>query len=276
MERKELAEKYYSLLVTFTDYVEHGFKKNHDIPDMTHIEEVYKKNTAKDQVLDNKKDPLKNEINKTSSADKTVPAPGIIIKPKLKDDGGGANKLMSLNEKISLCTMCSMHANVKKVHGIGSQNAVILVVAGPLSQDEESIAAPLTLESAEYLKKWLNSINIDLKDIYITNILKCPPAKREIKKENIEACVSYIKNQADLIEPSLIVTLGQIPLSAFKKRFTDLSRAHGEAFVYEGYPVMPLYHPKDVLIDQSLKKAVWDDLKKIKTMLDKAVRPAGL
>ena len=124
-------------------------------------------------------------------------------------------------------------------------------------------------EVKAFFEKWLNAINIDINDIFITSLLKCPIKKIKISKEHIEKCLDYIDKQLEIIKPGFILVLGQLPLSSLKKSFTDIKSNHGQLFYYNEIPCFPIYHPLDVLKNPALKKIVWDDLKKFKKILEK-------
>jgi len=155
----------------------------------------------------------------------------------------------------------------KENPGIGRADSKIFVIALPPGPEEEKNDVPLSLEALEFFKKWIEAIQFTMNDVFITNILKCPPKGTPISKEHIEACFAYIDRQLEIIQPSLIITLGQLTLSACRKRFIDLARSHGELFQYKEIPVIPTYHPSEVLANPVLKKAVWNDMKNARNFL---------
>ncbi|MCK4795996.1 MAG: uracil-DNA glycosylase, partial [Spirochaetes bacterium] len=93
--------------------------------------------------------------------------------------------------------------------------------------------------------------------------------KNPITKENIETCKKHLDKQLEIIQPELILSLGQLTLSSLRKTFTDINSNHGQIFYYNDIPSFPTFHPMDVLSNPLLKKNVWEDLKKIQEFFKK-------
>lgn len=250
MNQREIIEKYYNLLVLYSDFVEHGFRKDHKIPDLSALDNLEKVNEA----IDSPKKAIKQKM-------------GDRVKEKVTNDKN--SRFTEINKNILNCTRCNLHINSKKIQGIGRADAKILVLSLPPMTDEEKNETPLSLKSLEFFKKWIEAINLNLSDLFITNLLKCPPKKNPVTKENIESCRYFFDKQIEILEPQVIITLGQLALSVCKKRFVDLNRSHGELFYYNDIPVIPTFHPSEVLSNASFKKVVWEDLKKLKAFLSK-------
>ena len=77
------------------------------------------------------------------------------------------------------------------------------------------------------LDKLLAEIGLDRKDVFICNVLKCrPPDNRDPHPNEIEACNDYLRRQVDLIEPTVICTLGQLlDQAAARRHHRDLAPA---------------------------------------------------
>jgi len=236
MIKKKIAEKIYGLLNVFSDYIESGFNKNSFIPDFSIFEQ--KKREESDIVVKNN-------------------TAGISKK----------RQIIEVGEEINECNKCLYNGDVKKVYGVGNINAEIAVITLPPTDEEISIGKPMSNEAALFFKKWLSAISLELKDVFITNIDKCPP-KEKLTKNDIENCLKTIDKELAIIEPKIILSLGQLTASSLRKEYTNLTKSHGSLFLYKNIPVIPTYHPAEVLKKIELKKAVWDDLKKLKNKLE--------
>ena len=250
MDQKENVAKFYNLINLYSDYLGSGFKRNHKLPDFSKITQ--------------KKEKIKVEKNPTNN----TPIEIKIINKSL-DINAKKRTIISIAEKIIKCTKCNLHEGAGKVPGAGNCNADIFVVSYPPTIEEENSGRPLIGgEPALFFKKWLNAININFEDVFVSNIIKCPPKKNKIKKENIEICINYLNEQLEIVKPKIILSLGQLTFSSLKKSFINLMENHGKIFEYNGIPFLSTYHPLDVLTDTSLKKPVWEDLKKLKMYME--------
>ncbi len=100
----------------------------------------------------------------------------------------------------------------------------------------------------------LGSIGWRREDVFITNVVKCrPPENRDPEPDEVAACAPFLRRQLEILDPSLIVTLGRHSMARFMPGHDDQSRprhrsrrpirrrAPGDAMV------MALYHPAAAL-----------------------------
>lgn len=175
--------------------------------------------------------------------------------------------LIKLAQTISSCRECSLHEGVRKVPGMGAVFSKLFVISYPPTEEEERQGFPMNSRTEDFFKKWLSAIEIDFNDVFITNLVKCPVKKRNLTKGMIETCWKYIDEQIKIVNPKIILTLGQVVLSSIKRGFCDIKKNHGVSFYYNNIPVIPTFHPDEVLANQALKRIVWEDLKKLKGLL---------
>ncbi len=242
MNKENIAEKFLKTINLYSDYLEYGINKKHDLPDLSYL---------------NKN---KTEKNIEESEESTENLKNLSIKK---------NKIIEVAESIIHCKQCILYNNGEKIPGAGNLNAEIFVIGYPSIDIEKNSIIPMDNEMADFFKKWLDAIQINFKDVFITNILKCTIKKEKISKEYIEKCINFIDKQLDIIKPKIILALGQIVLSSLKKEFTDIKENHGKIFNYKNISCLPTYHPSEVLKKPLLKKDVWEDLKKLKKFLNK-------
>lgn len=238
MNKEKIAEKFLKTINLYSDYLEYEINKKHDLPDLSYLNQD------------------KNENVKESTDD--------IKKLSIKK-----NKIIEVAGSIIHCKQCILYKNGDKIPGAGNLNAEIFVIGNPPINIEKNSIKPMDAETETFFEKWLTAIQININDVFITNILKCPIKKDKMTKEYIEKCLSFIDKQLDIVKPKIILVLGQIVLSSLKKSFTDLKMNHGKIFTYNNITCLPTYHPAEVLKNPALKKDVWEDLKKIKKFLNK-------
>ena len=71
-------------------------------------------------------------------------------------------------------------------------------------------------------------------DVFIANTLKCrPPGNRDPQPVEIENCREYLLRQVELIEPSVICSLGNFSTKLLRADPTGITRLHGQPEVIE-------------------------------------------
>ena len=59
-----------------------------------------------------------------------------------------------------------------------------------------------------------------------------------------DACIGYLRNQAALIRPKIIVCLGRIAAMRIIKEDFKITKEHGQWFEKSGVQMMALFHPR--------------------------------
>ena len=163
------------------------------------------------------------------------------------------------------CQLCKTRTNV--VFGTGcTERPVVMVIGEGPGENEDLQGLPFVGKAGIYLDSWLKAISLSREtNVYITNTVKCrPPQNRDPYPDEKSACFAYLRQQIQLIRPQSILCLGR-PASTLMTGQTDSSMGalRGRFFFFDGIPMMCTYHPAAVLRDLSLKRPVWDDLKKL-------------
>jgi uracil-DNA glycosylase len=98
-----------------------------------------------------------------------------------------------------------------------------------------------------------------------------PPNNRDPQPNEIEACNDYLRAQVDLIEPTVICTLGNFSTKLLRADTTGISRLHGREEVRIIGPravrLYPLYHPAAALYTPSMLEALRADFHRIPELL---------
>jgi DNA polymerase len=131
---------------------------------------------------------------------------------------------------------------------------------------------PFVGQAGKLLDKLLAEIGLDRKEVFVANTLKCrPPNNRDPHPNEIEACNDYLRRQVDLIEPTVICTLGNFSTKLLRADSTGISRLHGREEVRVVGPravrLYPLYHPAAALYTPSMLEALRADFHRIPELL---------
>ncbi|MCX7950994.1 MAG: uracil-DNA glycosylase [Clostridiales bacterium] len=164
-------------------------------------------------------------------------------------------------------------SEVKVVFGEGNKDAKIMLIGEAPGRYEEEQGRPFVGQAGKNLDEFLDILNLKREDIFITNVVKIRPYKisektgrrvnRAPNKLELELSIETLKKEIELIQPRLIVTLGNTPLRALLGNI-KIGDVHGQILDYNGISVYPLYHPASIIYNRSLYDTYIQDLHKLK------------
>lgn len=155
------------------------------------------------------------------------------------------------------------------VFGDGSPDADIVFIGEAPGKNEDLQGLPFVGAAGKFLNEMLASINLERKDIYITNIVKYrPPNNRDPLPSEKEAFLPYLKAQLEVIKPKLVATLGRHSMDSLLPGLI-ISQVHGEPKRYNGQVYLPLFHPAAALYNGGLRQTLLEDFSKIPLILKK-------
>jgi uracil-DNA glycosylase family 4 len=185
------------------------------------------------------------------------------------------SELEKLAEEISKCTRCLLHqGRTHVVPGEGPEDAKIMFIGEAPGFHEDQQGRPFVGASGQFLEELLGSIGLTRGQVFIANVIKCrPPGNRDPLPEEIETCKPFLDRQIELLQPTLIVTLGRFSMArAFPK--ARISHIHGQPRKIEGIVYYPMYHPAAALHRPSLRSAVEEDIRRIPELIEQAAQLA--
>jgi len=188
-----------------------------------------------------------------------------------------AAALREYAEQTASCTRCALAAGrTQVVFGSGSPSAELVFVGEAPGFHEDQQGVPFVGQAGKLLDRLLEGIGLTRADVFVANVLKCrPPGNRDPLPEEIAACEPHLFRQIELIEPTLVATLGNFATKLLSGRPTGITRVHGhEQEVTLGSRsvlLYPLYHPAAALYTPSMLKVLEEDFARIPALLDRAV-----
>jgi len=179
-------------------------------------------------------------------------------------------------EKINNCQKCPLYLTRQHaVPGEGSYSSSVIFIGEAPGEVEDLQGKPFIGKAGQLFSKILQSVQIKRKDIFITNMIKCrPPGNRNPSKSEIEVCLPYLESQIALINPKIIVTLGNISTKFLLDSNEGISKLRGKWFTWiGGIRIFPMFHPSYLLRHEettpgSPKELTWRDIKELKKMLE--------
>jgi DNA polymerase len=176
-----------------------------------------------------------------------------------------SGSLSALANKYNSCQNCGLgKTRTNLVFGSGLSNSTVMFIGEGPGADEDAQGEPFVGRAGRLLTKMIKSIGIERQDVYITNIVKCrPPENRNPTPAEISCCLPILKQQIELVNPKLIVTLGNVPTKTLIPELPGITKAHGKIMQYGNWKMLPTFHPSYLLRNRSAMPLAWDDFKKI-------------
>lgn len=181
--------------------------------------------------------------------------------------------LTELYNEIATCQRCSLAKTRNRVvPGEGAENADILFIGEAPGFHEDQQGRPFVGPAGQFLEQLLASINLERRQVYIANVIKCrPPANRDPLPDEIAACKPHLDKQIEYLQPKMIVTLGRYSMARFFPG-KSISKIHGTAQKQGDIICFAMYHPAAALHQASLRQAIEADMLKIPALLAELVK----
>jgi len=181
------------------------------------------------------------------------------------------DSLDQLRQIVSGCHLCQLSkGRHKSVFGEGNEQATLMFVGEGPGATEDSTGRPFVGRSGELLTRMIeNVLLIPRSEVYIANIVKCrPPANRAPTENEAFTCRPYLQKQIEIIRPNIIVALGATAYRYLANDETSVRKIRGNVINKGEYILVPTYHPSYLLRNPSAKKEAFEDMKKIKSLMD--------
>jgi uracil-DNA glycosylase family 4 len=159
------------------------------------------------------------------------------------------------------CTRCVLsEERTNIVFGEGSVDGEIMFIGEGPGADEDRQGRPFVGRAGQVLTNLIKKMGFEREDVYIANIVKCrPPGNRNPSIEEANTCIPFLKQQIAIIQPKVIMLLGNVPLQNFFGAELRITKARGRFLEYNGIKVMPTFHPSYLMRNPKDKWLTWED-----------------
>lgn len=182
-------------------------------------------------------------------------------------------QLYRLQKVLENCQDCNLYrTRTKIVVGQGNVDSKILLMGESPGKFEDEQGLPFVGKSGQLLNEVFRMLEINRNDLYISNVNHCRACTnnkdRPPTEEEMNACQKYTNNILKIVNPEIIVALGNTPLNFFFPKSQGITKIHGIEKNYKNFKVLPVYHPSFVLrnggINSQKGKEFLEDFKKMK------------
>lgn len=189
-----------------------------------------------------------------------------------------APSLEALRELLENFDGCALkHTATKLVFADGNPQARVMFVGEAPGRDEDMEGLPFVGRSGKLLDRMIAAIGLDRSKAYIANVIPWrPPGNRTPTPQETQICLPFIRRQIELVNPDVLVTLGNPSTQALLQTREGIMRTRGKWMEYDTgtrtIRAIATFHPAYLLRSPSYKRMSWQDLRAIAKALQEAVQ----
>jgi len=190
--------------------------------------------------------------------------------------GADCPDLPSLREHIGDCRRCPLgETRTQVVFGVGDPHARLMFIGEGPGKNEDLQGEPFVGAAGRFLDELLGSIGLVRAQVYIANVVKCrPPGNRDPLPDEIETCTPFLARQIELIDPTVVATLGKFATQYVLGTTAGITRLRGKLYRVGGRRVVPVLHPAAALYNGSNRAVLFDDFRRLKAVLERDDEPS--
>jgi DNA polymerase len=148
------------------------------------------------------------------------------------------------------CTKCRLaEGRTQVVFGVGNADADVMFIGEAPGFHEDKQGEPFVGAAGQLLDRMIHEVlHLTRDDVYVGNVIKCrPPGNRDPQEDEIESCTPWLVEQVSLIQPRVIVTLGNFATKFVLQTAQGITRMRGHTYPWHGRTVIPTFHPAAIL-----------------------------
>ena len=204
-----------------------------------------------------------------------APAPEMAIQ-SARQAARTAPTLEALRAMLEQFEGCALKSTATRlVFADGNPLARIMFVGEAPGREEDIEGLPFVGRSGQLLNRMIAAIGLDRSKAYIANVIPWrPPGNRTPTPQETEICLPFIQRQIELVNPDVLVTLGNPSTQTLLSTREGIMKTRGRWFDYDTgtrkIKAMATFHPAYLLRSPSYKRLAWQDLRAIAKALQQA------
>lgn len=158
--------------------------------------------------------------------------------------------LAELSASAAACTACRLSEGRQTVvFGMGDPHADLMFVGEGPGAEEDRQGLPFVGRSGKLLDRLIaEELGVTRERCYIANCVRCrPPGNRDPLPDEIEACRPFLEGTLELVDPKVVVSLGNFATRTLLGTTEGITRLRGRSYPYRGGHLVPTYHPSAAL-----------------------------
>lgn len=178
------------------------------------------------------------------------------------------NALKEIANEIEVCKECKKDTQGKAVPGEGNSDADIVFIGEAPGREEAKTGRPFIGRSGKLLRGFISEIGLKEDDVYITSPVKYLPDRGTPDKKQIAHGRMHLMKQFEVIDPKIIVLLGNVACQGVLQEKHAVLKEHGSVVEKNGRRYFITLHPAAAIRFQKFKKVLQEDFQKLRMLLD--------
>jgi DNA polymerase len=209
-----------------------------------------------------------------------APAPEVAIQ-SAREAARTAPSLEVLRTLLENFDGCALKSTATRlVFADGNPQARIMFVGEAPGREEDIEGLPFVGRSGKLLDRMISAIGLNRTNAYISNVIPWrPPGNRTPTPQETQVCLPFIQRQIELVNPDVLVTLGNPSTQTLLQTREGIMRTRGRWVSYDTgsrkIRALATFHPAYLLRSPSYKRLAWQDLRSIAKELNKTLEQAA-
>lgn len=172
-------------------------------------------------------------------------------------------------EPMRECTKCALHkGRTNVVVGRGTVGgSTVMIVGGAPNEAEDHVGMPFVGKAGELLDDLMVRAGLHKFTLYMTTVIKCRPRQKPTRSQ-IETCVDHLQVQIKVVNPLIIVAVGELALNYFYPKIKSIANARGKMIRDSkrtgGKPLYVIVSPNTALRDEKWLDIILQDCKHLR------------
>ena len=181
-----------------------------------------------------------------------------------------ARSIDELSGIIQQCHLCDLSkSRTQAMSHFGSSSAKVMIIDDFVTMAQDTSGNCFEGRSGDSLTKMVeNVLELPITSIFYTHGVKCKPLHSNTPSlSEIKSCKSYLLKQIALVQPKVIIALGEQSYNIVVDDNTPFNSIVGHHIPFLSSTLVAIYHPIYLLKNPSLKPKTLKDLQAIKAIL---------
>ena len=175
--------------------------------------------------------------------------------------------LQNIAEEIKRCPLCKKGGTGKAVPGEGSPDARVVFVGEAPGSEEAKTGRPFVGRSGKFLRQMIKEAGLDENEVFITSPVHYLPLAGPPVRESITHGTGHLSKQLSIIDPDIVVLLGNTACRALLDQKVETTREHGRTLQKNRRTYLITVHPAYAMRFPGGKEQFIRDFKKLRGMM---------
>jgi DNA polymerase len=178
-------------------------------------------------------------------------------------------KLRKIAREVERCPLCRTWGAGKAVPGEGNPDADIVFIGEAPGGEEAQTGRPFVGRSGQFLRERIRRIGLGEGEVFITSPVHYRPLRGTPSIENILHGKTHLIKQLAVIDPRILVLMGNTACLALLGEKVGLVERHGQVIQRDGRSYLVTFHPAFAMRFPEGKKGFDEDFEVLRRLAGK-------